>query len=138
MEAENDHKAQSQAPVKHTGIKIKDPASWAGGFDAIKSTISYVLKDMDLIKGVKALGKLNQKDGYDCPGCAWPDPDKRSSLGEFCENGAKAVAEEATNYKADPEFFAKYSIDELLSMSDYQIGKSGRLTHPMSDIFKGT
>ena len=112
-------------------IKLKKPALWAGGFDAIKSSISYVLKDMDLVNGFKALRKLNQVDGYDCPGCAWPDPDQRSSLGEFCENGAKAVAEEATNFKADPDFFSNNPVAKLRKLNDYEIGKSGRITHPM-------
>jgi molybdopterin-dependent oxidoreductase alpha subunit len=80
---------------------------------------------------MKTLLKLNQKDGVDCPGCAWPDPDHRSALGEYCENGAKAIAEEATDKKCGPEFFAKHSVAEISSWSDFKIGKSGRVTHPM-------
>ncbi len=69
---------------------------------------------------------------FDCPGCAWPDPDaKRAFLAEYCENGAKAVAEEATKNKVSPIFFATHSVEELSAMSDYEIGKSGRITHPM-------
>lgn len=67
----------------------------------------------------------------DCPGCAWPDPEKRSKLGEFCENGVKAIAEEAMDAKADPDFFSKYSVSEIIEKSDYWIGQQGRLTHPM-------
>ena len=74
---------------------------------------------------------MNQKDGFDCPGCAWPDPDgKRSKLGEYCENGVKAIAEEATISKVGREFFAKYSVEELSTKSDYWLGKSGRITEP--------
>ena len=86
---------------------------------------------MGVVKSLHTLSYMNQKDGFDCPGCAWPDPDKPSKLGEYCENGVKALAEEATNYKIDSEFFAKYSVEELSRWSDYQIGKSGRLTEPM-------
>ena len=76
--------------------------------------------------------KINQKGGFDCPGCAWPDPDDdRSRLGEYCENGIKALAEEATKRKANPEFFAQHSIDELAKMTEFELGKSGRITHPM-------
>ena len=78
------------------------------------------------------MSRLNQMKGFDCPGCAWPDPDeKRSFLAEYCENGAKAVAEEATKKRADPDFFKKHSIYELSQWSDYELGKSGRITHPM-------
>ena len=78
------------------------------------------------------MSKINQKNGFDCPGCAWPDPDeKRAFLAEYCENGAKAVAEEATKNKVSPIFFATNSVQELSELSDYEIGKSGRITHPM-------
>src|SRR4051812_139555 len=87
---------------------------------------------MDLARGIKALMALNQKDGYDCPGCAWPDPDdERSSLGEYCENGAKAIAEEATTKKLTPKFFAENSVFDLAQLNDYEIGKKGRVAQPM-------
>jgi len=87
---------------------------------------------MGLKKAMSTLAKVNQNDGFDCPGCAWPDPDDKKSLfAEYCENGAKAVAEEATRKRVTPEFFAKYSVDQLMDWSDFEIGKSGRLTHPM-------
>ena len=75
---------------------------------------------------------MNQKGGFDCPGCAWPDPDdERSSLGEYCENGLKAMAEEMQNKLIKRDFFASNSVDELAKLSDFEIGKSGRLTEPM-------
>jgi len=74
--------------------------------------------------------KINQPDGADCPGCAWPDPKDRSSFFEYCENGAKAVAEEATNKRVDRAFFAEHSVEDLSRLSDYEIGKSGRITEP--------
>jgi molybdopterin-dependent oxidoreductase alpha subunit len=119
-------------PSKYTGIKeipLKDAAC---GVPAITSTMYHISEEMGLWKGMKTLLKLNQKNGVDCPGCAWPDPDDhRSSLGEYCENGAKAIAEEATDKKCTPEWFAKHSVQEISSWSDFQIGKSGRVTHPM-------
>ena len=75
---------------------------------------------------------MNQQGGFDCPGCAWPDPDdERSSLGEYCENGIKALAEEATNRKIDSSFFQKHSVAALLEWNEFELGKSGRLTEPM-------
>ncbi len=119
-------------PSTYTGIKeipLKDAAC---GIPAITSTMYHISEELGLWKGMKTLLKLNQKNGVDCPGCAWPDPDDhRSSLGEYCENGAKAIAEEATDKKCTPEWFAKHSVQEISSWSDFQIGKSGRVTHPM-------
>ncbi|MEK6783149.1 MAG: FdhF/YdeP family oxidoreductase [Bacteroidota bacterium] len=112
-------------------LTIEDPKKVAGGFEAVVSSAQHVFKEIGVIEGTKALLNLNQFDGFDCPGCAWPDPDDKRSFIEFCENGAKAVAEEATNAKCDPEFFRQNSISEMLQWSDYEIGKSGRITHPM-------
>ena len=89
------------------------------------------LKSMSPVKTWKVLAPLNQKGGTDCPGCAWPDPDHRSNLGEFCENGVKAIAEEATDRKVDASFFSKHSINSLRNQSDYWLGQQGRLVTPM-------
>lgn len=125
-------KTTAQPPEKFTGIKLQDIPSSAVGVKAIKSALTHIKDEVGLRKGVQLLSKLNQKDGFDCPGCAWPDPDeKRAFLAEYCENGAKAVAEEATKNKVSPMFFATHSISELAELSDYEIGKSGRITHPM-------
>ncbi|GAA4945536.1 FdhF/YdeP family oxidoreductase [Algibacter agarivorans] len=102
------------------------------GLSSVKSAIGQVSKYMNPADAFKLALKMNQKGGFDCPGCAWPDPDdERSSLGEFCENGIKAIAEEAQNKTIGTDFFAKYSVDELASWSDFEIGKSGRLAEPM-------
>ena len=109
-------------PAKHKSVGI--PAIW--------ESLKHLGKYMDLPEAIKASFKMNQKDGFDCPGCAWPDPDdERSSIGEYCENGIKALAEEATSRKASPEFFSQHSVQELGKWSEFQLGKSGRLTHPM-------
>jgi molybdopterin-dependent oxidoreductase alpha subunit len=119
-------------PSRYTGIKeipLKDAAC---GVPAITSTMYHISEELGLLKGMKTLLKLNQKNGVDCPGCAWPDPDDhRSAMGEYCENGAKAIAEEATDKKCTPEWFAQHSVEEISSWSDFEIGKSGRVTHPM-------
>ena len=117
---------------KLTGIKLTKPANYAAGVTGIKVAMEHAIQEMGAIRAFQTLAKMNQKGGFDCPGCAWPDPDdKRSVLGEYCENGAKALAEEATLKRVKPDFFAKYSIEEISNWSDYEIGKSGRLTHPM-------
>ncbi|RCS28061.1 hypothetical protein DUT90_01775 [Polaribacter sp. WD7] len=124
--------SEAQPPEKLTGISIKDTPKSAAGLKAIASTVKHIKKEIGLSKGIQLLSKLNQKDGFDCPGCAWPDPDdKRALLAEYCENGAKAVAEEATKNKVSPLFFATHSVQELSELSDYEIGKSGRVTQPM-------
>ena len=102
------------------------------GWPAILSSLRHMGRFMDWPDAMKASLKMNQKEGFDCPGCAWPDPDDdRSGLGEYCENGIKALAEEATKKKADPAFFAAHSISELSRWGEYQLGKSGRITQPM-------
>jgi len=115
-----------------TGLKLTKPAEYAAGAEAVKVAMEHIFAEMGPVRAFKALSKLNQKKGFDCPGCAWPDPDdKRSVLGEYCENGAKAIAEEATLKKVDVSFFGKHTIEEISEWSDLEIGKSGRLTEPM-------
>ena len=72
---------------------------------------------------------VNQKEGFDCPGCAWPDPEHRTTF-EFCENGAKAVADEAMKAKVTPSFFAQHSVQDLAEMSDYELNMLGRISSP--------
>lgn len=125
-------RTNAQPPVEFTGLKSGEVESTAAGIKAVTSALKHVLNEMDLPRALTVLNHMNKKDGFDCSGCAWPDPDgKRSGLGEYCENGAKAIAEEATTKKVDPTFFAKHSVEEIGSWSDYRIGKSGRITHPM-------
>jgi molybdopterin-dependent oxidoreductase alpha subunit len=109
---------------------VGSPKHDAAGIPAVASTFRHGLREMGVARTAETLLRLNQRDGFDCPGCAWPDPDHRHHA-EFCENGAKAVAEEATVLRAGPELFAQYSVEQLAAHSDYWIGKRGRLTHPM-------
>ena len=125
-------KVYAQPPEKLTGIELKDVPNSAVGIPAIKSALSHVSSEVGLAKGIGLLAKINQMEGFDCPGCAWPDPDeKRAFLAEYCENGAKAIAEEATRNRVSPLFFATHSVSELSKLSDYEIGKKGRITHPV-------
>ena len=115
-----------------TGIKLTKPKSYAAGATGVKVALEHAIGEMGAVRAFQTLAKLNQVGGIDCPGCAWPDPDdKRSVLGEYCENGAKALAEEATLKRVTEDFFAKHSVNEMSTWSDFKIGKSGRLTHPM-------
>lgn len=110
---------------------VKSQPKSAAGVKAVYISLQQIFSRMSVKNSFKVLSKLNQKEGIDCPGCAWPDPTHRSKLGEFCENGVKAIAEEAMEARVNPEFFAKYSIKELQKQSDYWLGQQGRLTHPM-------
>src|SRR5688572_15926454 len=116
---------------KEKDLKIKPPKKVAGGVEAVVSSLQHVFGEAGVVEGTKALLNINQFDGFDCPGCAWPDPDDHRAVAEFCENGAKAVAEEATNAKCDVEFFKKHTVNEMLQWTDYEIGKSGRIVRPM-------
>lgn len=109
---------------------IGKKSSAAGGWGALKSCGKRLLESGMPISGARTLLKANQPDGFDCPGCAWGDPEHGSSF-EFCENGVKAVAWEATEKRATPAFFAAHTVSELRRLTDYELELNGRLTHPM-------
>jgi molybdopterin-dependent oxidoreductase alpha subunit len=111
------------------GIRAYDEP--AGGWGALRAVAKTIREQMDVAPGTKILLKNNQKDGFDCPGCAWPDP-KHTSTFEFCENGAKAVTWEATKKRVPPEFFAAHTVTELKTWTHHQLEDAGRLTHPMA------
>ncbi|QNN56519.1 FdhF/YdeP family oxidoreductase [Diaphorobacter ruginosibacter] len=102
----------------------------AGGWGALNSVKNALLRQDIPVKGAKTLLAANQPDGFDCPGCAWPDRNHASTF-EFCENGVKAVAAEATARRAGPELFARHKVSELAQQSDFWLEDQGRLTHPM-------
>lgn len=119
-------------PELFSELKLTAPKNTAAGIPAVISAVKHVFSEMDLARGTKALLSLNQKKGFDCPGCAWPDPDDdRSAVAEYCENGAKAIAEEATTKALWASFFEAHSIAELAVFNDYEIGKSGRIAEPL-------
>ena len=113
---------------KVPGIRPYD--SPAGGWGALNATAKAVREQMDLLEAPLLLLRTNKPDGFDCPGCAWPDKEHTSTF-QFCENGAKAVTWEATNKRVTPDFFAAHTVTELTGWSDYQLENEGRLTHPM-------
>ena len=121
----------AQPPEEPQLVQIEPASKVAGGIPAILVTARTAWNEMGLGRGVRTLLKLNQKTGFDCPGCAWPEPDGERSHAEFCENGAKHVADEATTKRVTPEFFQKWSVADLAAQSDFWLGKQGRLTHPM-------
>src|SRR6266851_784402 len=125
----NDRRAQS--PEDPSLVQIEKPSKVAGGIPAILATAKTTWNEMGVARGVRTLLKLNQKTGFDCPGCAWPEPDDERSRAEFCENGAKHVADEATTKRVTPEFFTRWSIADLAEQSDHWLGQQGRLTSPM-------
>ncbi len=103
----------------------------AGGWGALKATAQAVRQQMEVVEAPIVLLRTNQPAGFDCPGCAWPDKEHRSTF-QFCENGAKAVTWEATSKRVTPEFFAQHTVASLLELSDYELEDFGRLTHPMA------
>ncbi len=121
----------AQSPEERSLVQIKPIGKIAGGVPAIIATAKTAWEEMGVARGVRTLLKLNQKTGFDCPGCAWPEPEEERSHAEFCENGAKHVADEATTKRVTPEFFRKWSLADLAAQSDHWLGKQGRITQPM-------
>lgn len=123
----------SKAPkhnIDESELSVTKPKSKAVGIPAVVNSLKISLEQMGPLRSIQTLMAVNQVDGFDCMGCAWPEHEKRNAA-EFCENGAKAVAEEATRRRVTPEFFAQHSIADLKTRDDYWLGQQGRLTHPM-------
>jgi molybdopterin-dependent oxidoreductase alpha subunit len=123
--------AQAQPPKESASPDVKLVRKSAGGFPAVLTAAKYTFKEMGVIRGTRTLLQLNQKQGIDCPGCAWPEPDGERSHFEFCEEGAKHVADEATTKRVTPEFFKQWNVTALSQQSDQWLNAQGRLTHPM-------
>lgn len=122
----------AENPEKLLNLKATGPKKWAAGIPAVIAALSDVMEEGIPLRGTRALFAMNQKGGFDCSSCAWPDPDdERSAAGEYCENGAKALAEEATSKQVTADFFLKNSVFDLAKLTDFEIGKKGRLTEPM-------
>ena len=123
--------ARAQTPEESTLVQINPISKVAGGIPAVVEAMKSAWGEMGIVRGTRALLQLNQVGGFDCPGCAWPEPDRERSHAEFCENGAKHVADEATSKRLTPEFFQQWSVADLSEQSDYWLGKQGRLTQPL-------
>ena len=116
--------------IDESKVHVTGRKKVAVGVPAVLHALEISYEQMGVKRSVETLLRVNQKDGFDCPGCAWPEEDKRH-IAEFCENGAKAVAEEATLRRVGPDFFAQHSLAELQTHDDWWLGQQGRLTHPM-------
>jgi molybdopterin-dependent oxidoreductase alpha subunit len=121
----------AQPPEENTRPAVKPISKAAGGVSAAITAAKYAFGEMGVVRGTRTLLQLNQQAGIDCPGCAWPEPDGERSHFEFCEEGAKHVADEATTKRVTPEFFKQWSVAALAQRSDQWLNAQGRITHPM-------
>ncbi len=123
----------SRAPredIDEGNVEVGHHKEYAAGVPGVYHALKVSYEQMGAQRTARTLLRLNQKDGFDCPGCAWPEKDHRH-VAEFCENGAKAVAEEATRRVVDAEFFAKHPVSELDTKTDWWLGQQGRLVEPV-------
>ncbi|MBF6082992.1 FdhF/YdeP family oxidoreductase [Nocardia cyriacigeorgica] len=125
------HRKGPAEDIDESALTVTAPKQQAAGVTAVGVALKRAVEDMGVARTARTLVRLNQVDGFDCPGCAWPEPTGHRRPAEFCENGAKAVGEEATLRTVTPEFFAAHSLTELAGKSGYWLGRQGRLTHPM-------
>ncbi|HUR98414.1 MAG TPA: FdhF/YdeP family oxidoreductase [Pyrinomonadaceae bacterium] len=112
-------------------LHVTKPRDTAAGMKAITESMKHAFGKMGVVRGTRALLTLNQKGGIDCQSCAWPDPDEKRTVAEFCESGAKALADEATKKRITAEFFVEHSIGDLSEKDDYWLNSQGRLTEPV-------
>lgn len=128
-------KRRPENDIDENQLRTSPPPESAAGVRGVLVSLRRGWEQMGLSNTARTLPLLNQRSGFDCPGCAWPDPQEADGdnrkLAEFCENGAKAVAEEATTRRVGADFFAHYSVDDLAQYSDYWLGQQGRITTPM-------
>jgi molybdopterin-dependent oxidoreductase alpha subunit len=128
----NEKEPSAENPYKLLDLKLAPVGKSTAGIHAVMAAMGDLIEEKTFFRGNLALLNMNQFKGFDCPSCAWPDPDdERSPVGEYCENGAKALAEEATTKRVTADFFRQNSVYDLARLDDYQIGKMGRLTQPM-------
>jgi molybdopterin-dependent oxidoreductase alpha subunit len=112
-------------------VDVAHRSKKAAGIPAIIQTMKFGFREMGVARTFRTFLEVNKEDGFDCQSCAWPSPDTKRKVAEFCENGAKAVADELTRRKVEPSFFAAHSIADLVGQSDHWLNAQGRLTHPM-------
>ncbi len=117
--------------IKFTGLRLKEPMQTSAGLLGIKEALRHTFKEMGMLRSMRSLLEMNQEDGFRCPSCAWPVPEHPSKIAEYCENGAKALADEATTEHIGADFFATHSVEELSQLSDYELNKLGRVVEPL-------
>jgi molybdopterin-dependent oxidoreductase alpha subunit len=122
--------ASARYPMDGQIPEVRQRETVASGYQGVYQSLRFAVKE-GVGRSARSLAVVNKKGGFDCPSCAWPDPDDRRHPAEFCENGAKAVAWEATSKRVTPEFFARHSITELARKSEQWLGDQGRLIQPM-------
>jgi molybdopterin-dependent oxidoreductase alpha subunit len=120
----------AQPPEDTAKVRLGPGSAAAGGAGALAATLRYASAQTGLVRGARILARTNQTSGFDCPGCAWPEPGKRDVI-EFCENGAKAVLSEATTRRADAALFQRHSVAEMAAQGDGWLNDQGRLVQPM-------
>jgi molybdopterin-dependent oxidoreductase alpha subunit len=123
--------ADPEPPLERNPPDRKALPAYATGLTAVAKSLEVSLREMGPVRTAETWSKINQKSGFDCPSCAWADPLGKRETFEFCENGAKAMADDATTKELNPEFFARYSVAELSQQTDHWLNAQGRLTHPM-------
>jgi len=121
----------TQTPIKAENLKIRKPKQVAAGIQGVTKSFSIGFAEAGISRTIKTMRTVNRFDGYDCPGCAWPDPDSHRSGFEFCENGAKAFATEGTKKRLTPELLGSKTVQQWSNCSDMELDKLGRITHPM-------
>jgi molybdopterin-dependent oxidoreductase alpha subunit len=132
MSDEENQQPSAESPEQLSHLRVTEAKTWAAGLPAVMAAMSDVIGEAGVLRGLKGLSKMNQKGGFDCSSCAWPDEDgDRSPIAAYCENGAKALAEEATKKKLTAEFFARNSVNDLAGLSDMELGKKGRIAFPL-------
>ncbi|HIF04238.1 MAG TPA: hypothetical protein EYQ80_02155 [Candidatus Poseidoniales archaeon] len=124
-------KVLAQPPIEAEKLKLGKPKQVAAGLTGVKKSFGIGFREAGLARTWKAMRTVNRFNGYDCPGCAWPDPDDHRSGFEFCENGAKAFATEATKKRLTPDLLSSKTVQEWSELSDMALDKLGRITHPM-------
>jgi molybdopterin-dependent oxidoreductase alpha subunit len=132
MSDEEVQQPSPEGPEQLSQLKVTEAKTWAAGVPGVMAAMKDVFTEAGAVRGLKGLSKMNQKGGFDCSSCAWPDEDgDRSPIAAYCENGAKALAEEATKKKLTADFFARYSVNDLAGLSDMELGKKGRIAFPV-------
>ena len=131
METEIKRDVSLTGDIKFTGLRLKEPMQTSAGFLGVKEALRHSFKEMGIVRSMRSLLEMNQEDGFRCPSCAWPVPEHPSKIAEYCENGAKALADEATREHIGADFFTKHSVEELSQLSDYELNSLGRVVEPM-------
>ncbi len=132
MEDDFKRKVSIQGSQEFSGnFEFKEPVHHAAGILGVKEALKHGFKEMGIVRSMRALLDMNQESGFDCPSCAWPNPEDPSPVAEYCENGAKALADEATTEHIGGAFFKKNSVEGLSRLTDYELNKLGRLTEPL-------